>query len=52
VNPELEQALRDVLAREPRVQWAYLFGSAARGERHRDVDVAVMKRPGDRLRLT
>lgn len=35
-------ARREHFAREPRLRWAYLFGSAARGEPHRDIDVAVM----------
>lgn len=35
-------SLRERLAREQGLRWAYLFGSAARGEQHRDVDVAVM----------
>jgi predicted nucleotidyltransferase len=34
--------LREALAVEPTVRWAYLFGSAARGEEFRDLDVAVM----------
>jgi uncharacterized protein len=38
----LERRLRDVLARESTVRWAYLFGSAARGNAFRDLDVAVM----------
>ena len=40
--PPVEQRLRDVLDREPTLRWAYLFGSAARGEAFRDLDVAVM----------
>lgn len=39
-------AIRELLAREPHLRWAYLFGSAARGEGHRDIDVAVMPDPG------
>jgi predicted nucleotidyltransferase len=39
---EIEQRLRHALSAEPDVRWAYLFGSAARGEAFRDVDVAVM----------
>ena len=37
-----ERRLRDALAGEPTVRWAYLFGSAARGEHFHDLDVAVM----------
>lgn len=33
--------VRQVLEREASVRWAYLFGSAARGEPFRDLDVAV-----------
>ena len=40
--PALEQRLREVLAGERLVRWAYLFGSAARGEPFGDLDVAVM----------
>lgn len=35
-------ALRQVLKGRQDLRWAYLFGSAARGGPHRDVDVAVM----------
>ena len=38
----VEQALGRALSEELAVRWAYLFGSAARGEPFRDVDVAVM----------
>lgn len=38
----LEPRLRDALAHEQHVRWAYLFGSAARGTAFRDLDVAVM----------
>jgi predicted nucleotidyltransferase len=38
--------LHAALAAEPRVRWAYLFGSLARGEPFRDVDVAVAVIPG------
>lgn len=38
----LELRLRGALTRESSVRWAYLFGSAARGEAFRDLDVAVM----------
>jgi predicted nucleotidyltransferase len=37
-----EARLREALADEATVRWAYLFGSAARGEAFRDLDVAVM----------
>ena len=37
--------VRRILAEEPDVRWAYVFGSAARGGPHRDVDVAVMPTP-------
>jgi predicted nucleotidyltransferase len=46
---EIEQTLRRLLVREESLRWAYLFGSAARGDRHRDVDLAVMPRPEMRL---
>ena len=41
--PDLLERLRGALAAHPEVAFAYLFGSAARGPRHRasDVDVAV-----------
>ena len=39
---EIKRKLSDVLARTEGVRWAYLFGSAARGEPFRDVDVGVM----------
>lgn len=35
-----------MLAAERGVRWAYLFGSCARGEPHRDFDLAVMSEPG------
>lgn len=38
--------LRSALAREHGVAWAYLFGSLARREPHRDADVAIMPREG------
>ncbi len=47
-SPEIETAahleviLRGALAGDSSVRWAYLFGSAARGEAFRDLDVAVM----------
>jgi predicted nucleotidyltransferase len=40
--PPLDQRLRAVLAGEPAVRWAYLFGSAARAEAFADLDIAVM----------
>lgn len=40
--PAMIDALRERLAREQGMRWAYLFGSAARGEEHRDLDIAVM----------
>jgi predicted nucleotidyltransferase len=42
---EVIAILRRTLADEPHLRWAYLFGSAARGPRYRDVDVAVMPAP-------
>jgi predicted nucleotidyltransferase len=39
---DLITAVRDVLAGEPHVRWAYVFGSVARGGAGRDVDVALM----------
>ena len=41
----VERALRQSLEGETALVWAYLFGSAARGETFRDIDVAVM--PGE-----
>jgi predicted nucleotidyltransferase len=38
----LEQRVREALTGQPAVRWAYLFGSAARGEAFGDLDVAVM----------
>jgi predicted nucleotidyltransferase len=35
-------AVRATLRDEPELRWAYVFGSVARGEAHRDVDVAIM----------
>ena len=43
-NEQVLQAVRRVLAAEPDVRWGYVFGSVARGEPYRDVDVAVMLR--------
>jgi uncharacterized protein len=38
--------LRSALSAQEGVAWAYVFGSLARGEAHRDVDVAIMPREG------
>jgi uncharacterized protein len=38
----IERRLTEVLAQSSVVRWAYLFGSAARGEPFRDLDIAVM----------
>ena len=38
----IERRLRRALEAEETVRWAYLFGSAARGEPFRDLDVALM----------
>jgi predicted nucleotidyltransferase len=38
----LVSRLRSVLDANPAVRWAYLFGSAARGEAFRDLDVGVV----------
>ena len=35
-------AVAAVLGADPHVRWAYVFGSVARGEPFRDVDVAIM----------
>jgi predicted nucleotidyltransferase len=37
--------LSGALARDPAVRWAYLFGSAARGEPFRDLDIGVVLDP-------
>lgn len=42
---EAINAARRVLAEEPNVRWAYVFGSTVRGGPFRDVDVAVMPTP-------
>lgn len=42
LGDSIEHALRRALESESSLAWAYLFGSAARGEGFRDVDVAVM----------
>jgi predicted nucleotidyltransferase len=44
----LAERLRGVLAAEPAVRWAYLFGSAARKEPFADLDIAVMLAPSAR----
>jgi predicted nucleotidyltransferase len=46
--PGLERSLRGALALHPEIRWAYLFGSCARAEPFRDVDVAVMLAPSAR----
>ena len=47
----LQERLRQVLGVDPGLEWAYLFGSAARGGRFRDVDIAIMPRDGAYARL-
>ena len=44
----LERSLGDALAVLTEIRWAYLFGSCARAEPFRDVDVAVMLSPAAR----
>ena len=39
---DMARAIAEVLAAARAVRWAYLFGSAARGEGFADLDVAVM----------
>ncbi len=46
VDAEIRERVADVLSGDARLVWAYVFGSAARGGPHRDVDVAVMPRDG------
>lgn len=41
-NARIPATVRAVLSARQDLDWAYLFGSAARGEHFRDVDVAVM----------
>lgn len=41
-NDEALAAVTRVLHDEPAIRWAYVFGSVARGQPFRDVDVAVM----------
>lgn len=43
---EIGQMIASVLRRFPEVKAAYLFGSAARGEPHHDLDIAVLLGPG------
>jgi predicted nucleotidyltransferase len=43
---QLERSLREALTGEATVRWAYLFGSAARGETFNDLDVAIMLADG------
>jgi predicted nucleotidyltransferase len=46
VDAETSARLTSVLSSDARLIWAYLFGSAARGGAHRDVDIAVMPDDG------
>lgn len=39
---ELLRIVRELLAREPHLRWACVFGSVARGQPWRDLDVALM----------
>lgn len=41
-SDEALHRLRDLLSQEEGLRWAYVFGSLARGERFRDVDLAIM----------
>jgi predicted nucleotidyltransferase len=52
VDDSLRVRLTSLLANDARSAWAYLFGSAARGEKHRDVDIAVMPEDGTLVSLT
>lgn len=36
------ERLREALNRNPSIHWAYLFGSAARGEPFRDLDIGIV----------
>jgi predicted nucleotidyltransferase len=36
------ERLREALNRDPSIRWAYLFGSAARAEPFRDLDIGVV----------
>ena len=42
---EVLENVRRVLASDPHVRWAYVFGSVARRTAYRDVDVALMPSP-------
>jgi predicted nucleotidyltransferase len=39
------ESAREALSAEPDLRWGYVFGSVARGEPYRDVDIAVMPAP-------
>lgn len=52
VDESLRARLTSVLSTDARLAWAYVFGSAARGEKHRDVDIAVMPEDGLLVSLT
>lgn len=41
-NANVIESVRSTLSAEPHVRWGYVFGSVARGEAYRDVDVAIM----------
>ena len=41
-STEQIEAARRLLAAEPHLRWGYVFGSVARGQRGRDLDVAIM----------
>ena len=43
---DLRRTLTSELAADDGIAWAYLFGSASRGDTFRDVDVAIMPRAG------
>ena len=47
----MEEALRTVLSADPRIAYALVFGSTARGDdtRFSDVDVAIGLKAGERL---
>lgn len=44
-SAELIRTARAALSTEAHLRWAYVFGSVARGEAGRDLDVAVMPAP-------
>lgn len=49
---DLEHILKDVLQRDPRVVFAYLYGSALESQEPRDIDIAVcISRPEDPFRV-